>query len=118
MKRSHAHFRTLAARRKRRVCAPTGLRRLRFEPLEARRLMAIVNTLVDEDNGIIGGTSLREAIATASPGETITFDPSVSGTIVLTLGELVIDKGLTINGPGASLLTIDAQQSSRVLNIT
>ncbi|MEZ6071167.1 MAG: hypothetical protein R3C10_13040 [Pirellulales bacterium] len=39
-------------------------------------------------------------------GETIDF--SVTGTIVLTLGELVIDKDLTIDGPGAELLTIDA----------
>jgi hypothetical protein len=86
-------------------------RRLRFELLEDRRLLAItVNTLVDENDGIgIGGISLRDAIAAAMPGETIDF--SVTGTINLTHGELVVNKNLTIDGPGANLLTIDASES-------
>ena len=84
-------------------------RPLRFEPLEDRRLLAItVDTLVDELDGNIGDgdVSLRDAIAAATTGETIDF--SVTGTITLELGELVIDKSLTIDGPGANLLTIDA----------
>ena len=84
-------------------------RRLGIEPLEDRRLLSItVDTLVDENNGIGAGagTSLREAIAAAAAGETIDF--SVSGTINLTLGQLTINKALTIAGPGAELLTIDA----------
>ncbi|MCA9103280.1 MAG: hypothetical protein KDA63_19130, partial [Planctomycetales bacterium] len=83
-------------------------RRLAAEPLESRQLLTItVNTLVDEADGSItdGDVSLRDAIALAPSGETIDF--SVTGTILLTLGELVIDKDLTINGPGAELLTID-----------
>src|SRR6266550_2142551 len=43
---------------------------------------------------------LRDAIAKAASGDTITF--SVTGTITLTSGELVINKNLTINGPGAA----------------
>ena len=45
-------------------------RRLGFEPLEDRRLLAIVtvNTTVDENNGT-GNTSLREAVAIANSGE-------------------------------------------------
>jgi len=90
-------------------------RRLRFEPLEDRRLLSItVNTLVDENNGVgVGaGTSLREAIAAAVPGDTIDF--SVTGTINLSIGatnstkNLTINKSLTIHGPGASLVTIKA----------
>ncbi len=83
-------------------------RRPRFESLEDRRLLSItVNTLVDENNGIgVGGISLREAIAAASAGETIDF--SVAGVINLTHGELLINKNLTIAGPGANFLTIDA----------
>ncbi len=90
-------------------------RRLRFEPLEDRRLLSItVDTLVDENNGLgIGaGTSLREAIAAAAPGDTINF--AVTGTINLSYGatnstkQLTIDKNLTIQGPGADLLTINA----------
>ena len=73
-------------------------------------LSIIVDTLVDENDGIgIGtGTSLRDAIAAATPGETIDF--SVTGTINMNdaLGEMLINKALTITGPGANLLTIDA----------
>ena len=90
-------------------------RRLRFESLEDRRLLSItVDTLVDENNGVgVGtGTSLREAIAAAAPGDTINF--SVTGTINLSIGDsnstksLLIDKNLTIQGPGRDLLTIQA----------
>jgi predicted outer membrane repeat protein len=98
-----------------RRCRNTQSRPLRFEPLESRRLLSItVDTLVDENNGIGAGagTSLREAIAAAAPGETIDF--SVTGTINLTVGslnsnkQLTINKNLIIHGPGASLLTIKA----------
>lgn len=56
-----------------------------------------VTTLVDENNGT-GNVSLREAIATAAPGDRIIFNASLvtgtppNGTINLTNGELVIDK--------------------------
>ncbi|MCH7559357.1 MAG: hypothetical protein IIB56_18145 [Planctomycetes bacterium] len=62
-----------------------------------------------------GPGSLRQAIANASPGDTIDF--AVTGTITLTSGELVIDKDLTINGPGAMNLSISGNHASRVLNI-
>lgn len=84
-------------------------RPLRIELLESRDMLSItVNTLVDENNGVGSGagTSLREAIATAVPGDTIAF--SVTGTINLTLGQLQINKDLSITGPGANLLTVDA----------
>ena len=84
-------------------------RRLRFEPLEDRRLLSItVNSLIDEADGSIvdGDISLRDAIALAPAGETIDF--SVTGTIDLNFAQLVIDKNLIISGPGASLLTINA----------
>src|SRR5437868_1129118 len=55
-----------------------------------------------------GGGSLRQAILDAAPGDTITFQPGLTGTIKLTSGQLVISKTLTISGPGASVLAIDA----------
>ena len=89
------------------------------ESLEDRRLLAItVNTLVDELDGSIadGDVSLRDAIAAAPAGETINFN--VTGTIDLSLGHLSINKNLTINGPGADQLTIDALGNSRVLSVS
>lgn len=93
----------------------TYSRPLRLEPLEDRRLLAItVDTLVDEADGSIadGDISLRDAIALAPPNETIDFDPALTSggpaTINLTLAALLIDKPLSIIGPGADLLTIDS----------
>ncbi|MGL5941204.1 MAG: DUF4347 domain-containing protein [Waterburya sp.] len=81
----------------------------------------IVSTLEDENDGDFsaGDLSLREAIQLAENGQTITFDSNLSGgTITLGLGELLIDKSLTINGLGANNLTIDATDSlNRVFNI-
>jgi hypothetical protein len=57
-----------------------------------------------------GPGSLRDAIAqaNANPGaDTITFASNVSGTITLTTGSLVINDAVDIQGPGASVLTID-----------
>ena len=61
----------------------------------------IVNNLSDSDAG-----SLRSVIISACSGSTITFAPNVRGTIALTNGELVLNKNLVINGPGANLLTV------------
>jgi hypothetical protein len=105
----------------------TRPRSIRLERLEERRLLAItVNTLVDEFDGSIvdGDISLRDAIASAAVNETIDF--SVAGTIQLSgLGEIPIFQGLTIQGPGADLLTIRAYDSdpnfegdgSRIFNV-
>ncbi len=80
----------------------------------------VVTTLDDEDDGDLsqGDISLREAILNSNEGDTITFDSNLSGgTITLSLGELLIDKNLTINGLGADNLTIDGNEQSRVFNI-
>jgi CSLREA domain-containing protein len=83
-----------------------------------------VDTLVDELDGNIGpgDLSLREAISLANlePDlQTIRFAPSLTSggaaTISLSLGEIVIRETVTINGPGANLLAIDAHGASRVL---
>src|SRR5262249_38009217 len=61
--------------------------------------------------------SLREAIGAAPWGATITFGPTVFGTITLQQ-ELVIDKSLTIKGPGARLLVIRGGQQVRILRVS
>lgn len=98
-------------------------RRLRFEALEDRSLLSVtVDTLLDEADGSItdGDISLRDAIALAPSGETVDF--SVKGTINLSVGSsnstkhLLINKNLTINGPGAGLLTINAFDPTPAIN--
>src|SRR6476620_169197 len=89
-------------------------RGLRVEPLEARWLLATitVDTLVDGTG--VPGTSLREAIAAAAANDTINF--SVTGTInLISTGQLTINKNLTISGPGASQLTINAYNPSAAI---
>ena len=54
-----------------------------------------------------GPGSLRQALADAHDGDTINFDVSLKGqTIALTSGELVIDKSITITGPGPDQLAV------------
>jgi hypothetical protein len=66
-----------------------------------------------------GTGSLRQAIIDAATGDTITFDPALTGTITLTGGELAIsNKNLTIQGPGIHTLTVSGNNTSRVFNIT
>ena len=72
-------------------------RQLRCEPLEDRRMLAIVvNSYIDHSDGNISDSiiSLRDAVQLAPPGETIEFD-DVS-RIELTLGPLPIRQDLTI----------------------
>lgn len=72
-----------------------------------------VNNTTDENDGkCVIDCSLREAIATAVAGDTITFAAGFNGqTISQTLGQIVINKNLTITGPGANLLTISGSSN-------
>ena len=63
-----------------------------------------------------GPGSLHQALADASDGDTIDF--AVTGTIGLTSGELLVDKSITISGPGADTLAINGNASSRVFHIS
>ena len=54
-----------------------------------------------------GPGSLRQALVDSHDGDTINFDPGVTGqTVTLTSGELLISKNITISGPGANLLAV------------
>ncbi|MEM9619755.1 MAG: choice-of-anchor Q domain-containing protein, partial [Pseudomonadota bacterium] len=70
------------------------------------------------------GLSLREALALASDGDTITFDNSLSGgTLTLTNGQLDINlDDFTLDGDldndGDADIVIDANNASRVINIS
>jgi len=67
-----------------------------------------------------GPGSLRQALADANDGDTINFDVSLKGqTIALTSGELVIDKSITITGPGSDQLAVSApfQYHIRIVHV-
>ena len=89
--------------------------RIDIGPYERQSLALVVDTLADENDGDYspGHFSLREAIDLTNDhvgvADAISFSPALGGgTIGLELGELVITDAVTINGPGASLLTIQA----------
>src|SRR6266536_1869864 len=62
-----------------------------------------------------GAGSLRQALADVNNGDTITF--AVTGTIGLTTDELLVDKSITISGPGADNLAVNGNATYRVFYI-
>src|SRR3954453_22024607 len=68
-------------------------------------LSAHAATLTVTSDADDGRGTLRRAILFAAPDDTIVFAPDVT-SITLTSGRLLIDKNLTIAGPGADFLTI------------
>ncbi len=68
--------------------------------------MCVVNPVVTS-YADAGSGSLRLAVSRACSGSTITFNLNRKGnTIYLSSGQIVIDKSLTIQGPGATVLTV------------
>jgi len=63
-----------------------------------------------------GPGSLRQALAQANDGDTIDAT-AISGVIMLTTRQLLVDKSVTINGSGADLLAVDGNATSRVFQI-
>src|SRR5260370_636158 len=67
-----------------------------------------------------GPGSLRSALSSVVPGP-VTFAPGLTGTIVLTNGELRIGSDTTVIGPGRSNITVSgymlSTNASRVLEI-
>jgi uncharacterized repeat protein (TIGR01451 family) len=102
-----------------------------FDPSDKNNSSTVSTTVVNcltnpvvTTNATSGPGSLRQAILDACPGSTITFDMSqVVSPITLISGQLVIDKNLTITGPGANVLTVQRGTGPkvpffRVFNVT
>ena len=77
--------------------------------LAATTMSAHAATITVTNRNDSGPGSLRQALHDANDGDTITF--AVTGTIVLTSGGLVLDKNVTISGPGPDRLSIDGNQA-------
>jgi hypothetical protein len=98
----------------------------RRRPWRATRSIRAVNKLQSfevSNTNDAGPGSLRAAIAVAAatPGtDDIVFSDSVFNvprTITLTTGELFISSSLNVLGPGANLLTVSGNNSSRVFQV-
>jgi len=99
--------------------------------VDSNPLITVTSTLDGALEALVGnGTcELREAIAAANTDvpvgecaegiagtDTITFAPNVTGTITLTAGTLTIRKSVTIQGPGARVLTVSGNNAARILS--
>ena len=60
---------------------------------------------------VAGSCSLRDAIAASDPGDSIVFEPSLSGSLTITDGPFTIDHDLTIDGTTAAVI-IDGSSSN------
>jgi hypothetical protein len=78
--------------------------RPRLEALEDRWMPSTLTVTNKLDTGFKG--SLRYEIAHANSKDTIVFAPSLDGQTITLISELVINKNVTIKGPGAGLLTL------------
>jgi hypothetical protein len=74
-------------------------------------------TLTVTNTSDSGPGSLRQAVANAAPGDTVNFDPRLSGqTITLTSGDIGIGGNLTITGPAGGV-TVSGNNTARVFTI-
>ncbi len=75
-------------------------------------------TLVVSNLNNAGSGSLRQAVldAVAVDSDTILFAPGLNGSIPL-LSEIGIDKDLNIAGPGASVVTLNGNASTRLFSV-
>jgi hypothetical protein len=92
--------------------------RTRFRPdlelLEDRTTPSTLAVMKSIDDATVRGT-LRYAIEHADNGDTILLAPNLRTTaIVLTHGELILDKDLTIRALGPTTVTVSGNDSSRV----
>ncbi len=83
--------------------------------LLAATMSAHAATITVTNTNDSGSGSLRQALAVVHDGDRITF--TVSGTITLTSGGLLIFKNVTISGPGANQLSINGNQGSFVFAV-
>ena len=77
----------------------------------------VSRNLVVTNNADSGAGSLRQTVIDAPAGSTITFSASMLPEISLTTAQIVIDKNLTIQGPGANRLTVRNGASSRIFQV-
>ena len=76
---------------------------------------AHANTITVTNTHDSGPGSLRQALADSNDGDTINF--AVTGTIGVTIGELLVTKNVMISGLGAEKLAVDGHDKTRVFHV-
>ncbi len=105
------------ASRRRRSGGRPGVRCLpQLVALEERTLLSVLTVTNANDSG---DGSLRAEVAASQSGDTIVFSPKVYGkTITLTSGPIEdTGKNLTIQGPGAGLVTVSGNNQSGIFDL-
>jgi hypothetical protein len=64
-----------------------------------------------------GPGSLRQAILDTPADGTVDFQPGLTGTIILTTGELELHQSVTVQGAGADALAVSGNDASRVFEV-
>jgi CSLREA domain-containing protein len=108
----------------RKVGAHVDIGALETGPVQAGQTLTVTNTAEHDDGSCTtDDCTLVEAINAANANadvSTINFAPGVSGVILNTMkpNGLSITSPVTINGPGASVLTISGNNASRVFTVS
>jgi hypothetical protein len=89
------------------------------EALEDRTAPATLTVTNTTDTGVANDGSLRGEILGAASGDTIVFASGLSGTINLDplKGSLILNKNLTIAGPGASVITVNGNRTFTIFQV-
>jgi hypothetical protein len=89
--------------------------------ISGMRSAGAMDIVVSTNSDVAGvNGSLRQAIqfnAFLGGGNNILFSNTVTGTILLSQGELLIDHDVNISGPGAMKLAVNGNQASRVFHV-
>ena len=91
-----------------------------LEALEDRCLPSALTFTVTnlKDDGSAGSLRKRVEAANNHPGaDIVVFKPGLTGTIKLFSGQIPICGGLTLLGPGASVVAVDGNANDRIFNI-
>src|SRR4051812_19369644 len=86
---------------------------LTVSPGQAARAAFITVTNTNDS----GAGSLRQALLSAAPDNTINFAANVKGTIKLT-STLTITRNVTISGPGAVTLRLSGNDTVRIFSVS